>query len=393
VRVAGICLLGLTRQTEPRFGLEACGGQSGTSPALLRDQLMPFLAGKAVPSTMRAVEIVRSGECARLQIADRKVPVPDRGEVLMRVRAAGVNRGDLYQTRGEYSAPPGASDIPGLEVAGEIAALGEGVSGWQVGERIGALLAGGGYAEFAVAPEGQCLSVPAGLSMVEAAALPEVAFTCWTTIVEQGRLAQGETILIHGGGSGIGTFAIQLARMLGAQVIVTAGSDEKCVRCLELGAHRAINYRSEDFVPAVMAATDSKGCHVVLDMVAGDYVARNIGVLAARGRHVTIGVMGGTHSATIPMNLVLSRQLTLSGSTLRGRSADEKRRLRDELLRRVWPWVGAGRIRAVIHATYALEEAGYAQSALESGRHFGKIVLDLSRRPGTDANTGAADAR
>ena len=316
---------------------------------------------------MRAVEVADGS----LRYCERPVPSLRPGEVLIEVHAAGLNQADLHQTRGAYKLPPEVSDLPGLEVSGLIIALGAGVTEWRIGDRVCALLAGGGYAEYAAVSAGQCLPLPAGLSFAEGAALPEVAFTCWGAIVEQGRLAEGETILIHGGGSGIGTFAIQLSRLLGAQVIATAGSPDKCARCREMGADLAIDYRSEDFVPAVLEATGGRGCNVVLDIVAGDYVARNMQAMAHGGRHVTIGVMGGAHEATISMNLMLARSLTLTASTLRWRSVEEKRRLRDALLQRAWPWVLEGKIRAVVHSIHPLAEAGKGTrwNAAANGRY------------------------
>ena len=329
--------------------------------------------GVALPALMDAVEIAGGA----LVMARRAVPVPGVGEVLIQVAAAGLNRGDLYQRDSAYPPPPGVTDIPGLEVAGIVVGCGAGVSEWAFGDRVCALLAGGGYAEYAVAPTGQCLSLPAGLSLAEGAALPEASITCWATMVEQGQLVAGETVLIHGGASGIGTTAIQLAKLLGARVIVTAGSDEKCDGCRALGADVAINYRRDDFVARVLAATDGNGCNLVIDMVAGEYVARDMAVMAFRGRHVTIGTMGGSHTSTIPMNVMLRNQLVLTASTLRGRSLAEKRALRDQVRNHVWPWVEARRLRPVLHASFPLVAAAEGQGALETGSHFGKIVLTL----------------
>ena len=333
---------------------------------------------------MDAIEVVDGA----LALARRPVPVPSAGEVLIRVAAAGLNRGDLYQRDGAYPPPPGVTDIPGLEVAGTIVGYGPGVSEWAVGDGVCALLAGGGYAAYAIAPEGQCLPLPVGLSMAEAAALPEAVITCWATLVEQGRLAADETVLIHGGASGIGTPAIQLAKLLGARVIVTAGSDDKCDACRALGADVAINYRREDFVVAALAATEGSGCDLVLDMVAGEYVGRDMAAMAFRGRHVTIGTMGGVHASTIPMNVMLRNQLVLTASTLRGRSLTEKRELRDQVARHVWPWVLARRLQPVVHARYPLAAAAEAQRALETGNHFGKIVLTLENTaPGQESKS------
>jgi NADPH2:quinone reductase len=280
------------------------------------------------------------------------------------------------QRQGNYPPPPGASDIPGLEVAGRIAAIGDGVSGWTVGDPVCALLASGGYAEFAVAPAPPCLPVPAGLSMVQAAALPETIFTCWTNLVDGGRLATGETVLIHGGASGIGTTAIQLAKVLGARVFVTAGSPEKCAACLRLGADLAIDYKTEDFVAAVQEATDGRGVDVVLDMVGGDYVRRNIEAMAKGGRHVSISSLGGAE-ATIPIFRIMMKRLVLTGSTLRPRSVAEKGVIADALRQRVWPMIAAGKLIPQIHAAFPFPDAAAAHTALETGDHIGKIVLEM----------------
>ncbi|MFC4595748.1 NAD(P)H-quinone oxidoreductase [Sphingobium tyrosinilyticum] len=333
--------------------------------------------GHSLPATTRAIEISKPGGPDVLRLVPRQVPQPAAGEILIRVRAAGINRGDIVQRQGLYPAPPGITDVPGLEVAGEIAALGEGVSGWQVGESVCALLAGGGYADYAVAPEGQCLPLPEGLSMVEGAALPETLFTCWTTLFDQGQLKAGEALLIHGGSSGIGMTAIQLGKAFGARVIVTAGSDEKCEACRVAGADAAINYRTQDFVEEARVITEGRGVDVVLDMVAGDYVGRDIQIMAPRGRHITIGVMSGKSEATIPMNLVLRNRLVITASTLRGRDLDEKRAIRDALRDQVWPLVKDGRLRAYVHASFPLAQAGAAQSALEASNHVGKIILTM----------------
>jgi len=273
---------------------------------------------------MHCIEIQSPGGSEVLRLATRPDPIPGAGEVLIRVEAAGVNRPDVLQRQGRYPAPPGASDVPGLEVAGTIAALGDDVDGWRVGDRVCALVAGGGYARLCVAPAPQCLPVPDSLTVVEAAALPETFFTVWTNVFERGRLQAGESALFHGGSSGIGTTAIQLALARGSRVFVTAGSDEKCRACEALGAERAINYRTEDFVAAVKAATGGRGVDLVLDIVGADYFARNVAVLATEGRLVEIGFMGGTASATINLGDVLMRRLTITGSTLRARSIAEK---------------------------------------------------------------------
>jgi putative PIG3 family NAD(P)H quinone oxidoreductase len=325
---------------------------------------------------MIAIEITRPGPPEVLRPGKRPVPTPGDGEVLIKVEAAGVNRPDLMQRRGLYPPPPGASDLPGLEVSGRIAALGASVAGLAIGDAVCALLAGGGYAEFAVAPAVQCLPVPAGLSMVEAAALPETLFTCWTNLVDSGRLKAGETVLIHGGSSGIGTTGIQLAKALGAKVLVTAGTPEKCAACLRLGADLAIDYRQSDFVLEVKAATGGRGVDVVLDMVGGDYVRRNIEAMAPLGRHVSIAVQAGG-DATIPIFRIMQKRLILTGSTLRARSAVEKGAIAKAIEQHAWQWVETGKIRPVVHRTFPLAQAGDAHAALEAGDHIGKIVLTV----------------
>jgi NADPH2:quinone reductase len=326
---------------------------------------------------MKVVEVDTPGPNGTLRVAERPIPQPGKGEVLIRVEAAGLNRGDIMQRIGLYPPPPGASDLPGLEVAGTIAALGEGVSGWAIGERVCALMAGGGYAEYATAPAVQCLPLPESLTMVEGACLPEALFTCWTNLIDDGHLAAGETVLVHGGASGIGVTAIQLAKLLGAKVFVTAGSAEKCAACRSLGAELAINYREQDFVAEVARATGGRGVDLVLDMVGGDYVARSLASLAPRGRYVVIGLMKAG-DATISLGPILQKRLTLTGSTLRGRSAQEKGRIRDAVLERVWPGVAARELKAIVHATFPLDEAAKAQQALDTGDHIGKVVLVTS---------------
>jgi len=325
---------------------------------------------------MRAVEIARPGGPEVLTLVERPTPEPGPGAVLIRVEAAGVNRPDLLQRQGNYPPPPGASDIPGLEVAGRIVRLGAGVTSWHEGDAVCALLAGGGYADYAEAPAVQCLPVPRGLSMIEAAALPETIFTCWTNLVDGGRLAACETVLIHGGASGIGTTGIQLAKALGARVFATAGSAAKCAACRELGADLAIDYKTEDFVQAVKAATGGAGVDLVLDMVGGDYVRRNIEILAKGGRHVSIASQAGA-DATIPIFRIMMKRLVLTGSTLRARSPEEKGEIAAALRTRVWPLIESGRIRPRIHAVFPLNEAAGAHRALESGDHIGKIVLTM----------------
>lgn len=326
------------------------------------------------PPTMTAIEISRPGDADVLVPVQRPMPEPRSDEVLIEVHAAGVNRPDIVQRQGNYPPPPGASDIPGLEVAGNIAAVGADVKGWSIGDTVCALLAGGGYAEYAAAPAEQCLPIPAGLGMVEAASLPETLFTCWTNLVDGGQLKAGETVLIHGGSSGIGTTGIQLARALGARVFATAGSAEKCAACLALGADLAIDYKAEDFVAAVKAATGKRGVDVVLDMVGGDYVRRNIDAMAPSGRHVSIATLGGLE-ATIPIFRVMQKRLILTGSTLRPRSPAEKGVIAAALLKEAWPMIAAGKLKPHIHATFPLALAADAHRMLEEGRHIGKLVL------------------
>jgi putative PIG3 family NAD(P)H quinone oxidoreductase len=325
---------------------------------------------------MTVIEIAQPGGPEVLKPAQRATPVPAAGEVLVAVEAAGVNRPDLMQRQGSYPPPPGASDIPGLEVAGRIAALGKGVEGWQVGDAVCALLSGGGYAQFAVAPAVQCLPIPQGFSMVEAAALPETLFTCWTNLVDGGGLAAGQTVLIHGGSSGIGTTGIQLANALGARVIVTAGSPAKCEACRKLGADIAINYKEQDFVAAVKAATNGRGVDIVLDMVGGDYVNRNIHILAQGGRHVSIATQAGS-DATVSILRIMLKRLVMTGSTLRSRNIQEKGAIAAALRQTVWPMIAAGKLRPLIHATFPFRQAAEAHKVLEAGEHIGKVALTV----------------
>jgi putative PIG3 family NAD(P)H quinone oxidoreductase len=327
-----------------------------------------------IPEDGLVVEITRPGPPEVLVPARRPVRPPSPGEVLVRVAAAGVNRPDVIQRLGKYPPPPGASDIPGLEVAGEIVGVGAGVEDWRVGDRVCALVAGGGYAEYCPAPAAQCLPVPRGLGPVEAAALPETFFTVWTNVFERGRLAAGETLLVHGGTSGIGTAAISLARAFGARVFATAGSAEKCAACLRLGVEVAIHYREQDFVAVVKEKTGGRGVDVVLDMVAGDYVPRNVECLAVEGRLVIIAVQGGV-TATVNVLPILQRRLTVTGSTLRPRSVEEKGAIARALRETVWPLLESGKVAPVVHATFPLAEAAAAHRLLESGAHVGKIVL------------------
>ena len=325
---------------------------------------------------MIGIEITTFGGPEVLHAVERPDPVPGAGEILIAVAAAGVNRPDTMQRQGGYPPPPGASDLPGLEVAGTVAALGAGVEGWSVGDRVCALVAGGGYATRCVAPAPQCLPVPGPLSLTEAAALPETFFTVWTNVFERGRLREGETALVHGGSSGIGTTAIQLAVARGARVLVTAGSDEKCRACEGLGATRAINYRTEDFVEVVEQVTGGRGVDLVLDMVGGDYFPRNLAVLALEGRLVQIALLGGGRSA-IDLGRVLRRRLTVTGSTLRPRTVAQKGAIAEALRHEVWPLLEAGRVKPVIHATFPLADAAGAHRLMETSTHIGKIVLTV----------------
>ncbi|MEC9361783.1 MAG: NAD(P)H-quinone oxidoreductase [Pseudomonadota bacterium] len=326
---------------------------------------------------MRAIEISRPGPPEVLQACSRPQPTPGGGEVLIRVRAAGVNRPDVLQRLGQYRAPPGASDLPGLEVAGEIVDGDAQAGGFTVGDRVCALTPGGGYAEYVCVPAVHCLPIPHGWSDVEGASLPETCFTVWSNVFERGRLAPGESLLVQGGSSGIGVTAIQIASALGHRVFATAGSDDKCRACEQLGAERAINYRDADFVTEIRALTTGRGVDVILDMVGGDYVAREIGCLADDGRLVFIGLLGGAQ-AQVPLAQILLRRLTLTGSTLRPRSIEYKASLAQALRTRVWPLIEAGTIRPVIHASFPLEHAAQAHRLMESSAHIGKIVLTVS---------------
>jgi NADPH2:quinone reductase len=323
---------------------------------------------------MLAVEISTPGPPEVLKPVERPDPVPGPREVLIRVAAAGVNRPDVLQRRGAYPPPPGASDLPGLEVAGVVEALGSGVTQWRVGDRVCALLAGGGYATLCAAPVAQCLPVPVSMDFISAAAIPETFFTVWTNVFDRGRLQAGETALFHGGSSGIGTTAIQLAVARGARVLATAGSDEKCRACEGLGAERAINYRTEDFVDIVKQVTGGRGVDLILDIVGGDYIARDLASLAVEGRLVVIGFMGGD-SATIDFRRVLGRRLTITGSTLRPRSVEEKGQIASALRTEVWPLLERGAVKPVVYRTFPLREAAAAHALMESSEHVGKIVL------------------
>jgi NADPH:quinone reductase len=323
---------------------------------------------------MIAIEISKPGGPDVLAPGERPVPSPGPNDVLIQVAAAGVNRPDVMQRAGHYPPPPGASDIPGLEVAGTIVAVGPDVHDWHPGDRVCALVSGGGYAEYCLAPAPQCLPVPRGFDFAQAAAIPETFFTVWNNVFDRGRLQPGESILIHGGSSGIGTTAIQLARAWSSRVFVTAGSAAKCTACERLGAERAINYRETDFVAAIREATGGRGVDVILDMVGGDYLPRNLDVLAMDGRLVQIAILGGA-KATLNLITMMQRRLTLTGSTLRARPVAEKGAIAAALRAKVWPWLEAGTVRPVIHATFPLRSAAEAHRVMESGNHIGKLVL------------------
>jgi putative PIG3 family NAD(P)H quinone oxidoreductase len=325
---------------------------------------------------MIAIEIREPGGPDVLVPAERPTPTPGAGEVLIKVAAAGVNRPDVLQRQGNYPVPPGASDIPGLEVAGRIEALGSGVHEWKVGDEVCALVAGGGYAEYCVAPAPQCLRRPHGVDAIHAAGIPETFFTVWTNVFERGCLGKGETLLVHGGSSGIGMTAIQLGRAFGARVFVTAGSDEKCAVCEAFGAERAINYRTTDFVAAIRDLTAGRGVDVILDMVAGPYIPRNIESLAIDGRLVIIGLQGGA-TAQINANAILRRRLTITGSTLRPRSVEEKGAIAEAVRDHVWPLLESGVVRVPVHATFPLRGAAEAHRMMESSAHIGKLVLQV----------------
>ncbi|MGI4816288.1 MAG: NAD(P)H-quinone oxidoreductase [Janthinobacterium lividum] len=332
---------------------------------------------------MKAIEISQYGGPEVLQLTQRPEPTPKAGEVLIRVAAAGVNRPDVFQRQGNYPVPPGASDLPGLEVAGTLVGgdfSGVNPAGLKLGDRVCALLQGGGYAEFAAAPLAQCLPVPGGLSDVQAASLPETFFTVWSNVFQRGALGRGEggadeTLLVQGGSSGIGVAAIQIAAALGHRVFATAGSAEKCQACVDLGAERAINYKSEDFVEVVREATAKRGVDVVLDMVGGSYTARELKALADGGRIVLIALLGGA-KAEIPLGDILRRRLTLTGSTLRPRSVDFKAAIAAELLKYVWPLLESGKVKPVIHEVLPMTRAADAHALMESSAHIGKIILE-----------------
>ncbi len=332
----------------------------------------------SLPETMNVAEIAQFGGPEVLKPATRPVPQPAAGEVLIEVAAAGVNRPDVLQRQGGYRPPPGASDIPGLEIAGRIVALGPEVSGWKLGDQACALVAGGGYAEYCVAPAPQCLPFPRGMDAIRAGAIPETFFTVWTNVFDRGRLKAGETFLVHGGSSGIGTTAIQLAHAFGARVFTTAGSAEKCAACLKLGAERAINHKTEDFLALLQEATRQKGVDVILDMVGGSYINRNLKLLALEGRLVQIAFLEGS-KAEIDLGALMMKRQTLTGSTLRPRSVAEKGAIAQSLREKVWPLLDSGKVAPVMFRTFPLAEAASAHRLMESSSHIGKIVLATGR--------------
>ena len=328
----------------------------------------------SIPATMRVVEITTPGPPENLQIGERPVPTPLAGEVLVKVAAAGVNRADILQRRGNYPPPPGASDVLGLEVSGTVARLGDGVSDWQVGDHVCGLVTGGGYAEYCIVPTPQCLPIPKGVGLVDGAALPEACLTVWTNVFDRGRLQPSEIFLVHGGSSGIGTTAIQLARLSGSRVFVTAGTVEKCSACQRLGAELAVNYREVDFGEAVRAATDGRGVDVILDMVGAPYLQPNLDLLAPGGRLVVIGLMGGA-KAEVSLATLMSRRLVLTGSTLRARAVAEKGAIAAAVKDNVWPWVADGSFRPVVYARFPLDDVGEAHRMMEESSHIGKLLL------------------
>ena len=340
--------------------------------------------GKSVtdlPERMIAIDPQAPGGPEVLVPVERPVPVAGPGEYLIAVAAAGVNRPDVMQRKGMYPPPKGAPSIPGLEIAGTVVAVGEGADGSMLGQKVCALVWGGGYAEYCVAPAGQCLAVPPALSMIEAAAIPETLFTVWSNLFERAYAVEGDTVLVHGGTSGIGTMAIMLGRLFDLTVIVTCGSDDKCARAIEIGAAYAINYKSHDFVEEVKRITGGKGAQAVLDMVGGDYVPRNLQCLAEDGRHVTIAVQGGP-KATVSLVEIMMRRLTLTGSTLRARDVAFKSLVAEELARIVWPHVADGKLKPVIDATFPLADAAKAHARMDGGDHVGKIVLTMDHKQG-----------
>jgi NADPH2:quinone reductase len=330
----------------------------------------------SIPATMTAIAIKSPGGPEVLVPEQRPVPQPREGEILVKVAAAGVNRPDVVQRKGLYPPPPGVTDIPGLEIAGTVVARGTGVRRWMPGDQITALVSGGGYAEYCVAHESHALPIPAGLTAIEAAAVPETFFTVWHNVFERGGLREGETLLVHGGSSGIGTIAIQLAKAFGARVVTTAGSGEKCDAYRRLGADVAINYKTEDFVPLTKGATGGAGAEVILDMVGGDYVERNYEAAAVEGRIVQIAFQGSPR-ATVDFRRIMLKRLHHTGSTLRSRSVPDKGAIAQAVEHRVWPLIAAGKVRPLIDSTFAFRDAAKAHERMESSGHIGKIVLSM----------------
>jgi len=332
---------------------------------------------ESIPESMTCIEITETGGPGVLKPTTRPIPEPGPGEVLLRVAAAGINGPDIYQRQGAYPAPPGVTDIPGLEVSGTVVAVGEGVDHWNTGDAVCALTAGGGYAEYCVAPAVQCLPIPKGLDWVQAAALPETFFTVWTNVFERARLRAGESLLVHGGGGGIGTTAIQLASALGARVFATEGEEAKCSTCERLGAERAINYATEDFVAVIKDLTGKKGIDVILDIVGGDYVSRNIACLARDGRLVNIAFRKGS-KVEIDLMPVMLKRLTLTGSTLRIQPVERKAEIAAALLEKVWPLIEAGKIAPIVHARLPMAQADEGHRIMDAAEHVGKIMLVVS---------------
>ena len=330
----------------------------------------------SLPKDMTAIKISEPGGPEVLVPTVIPIPKPKKGEVLVKTAAAGVNRPDIMQRKGNYPPPRGASEIPGLEVSGTIVKISDDVRFWKIGDKVCALVAGGGYAEYCTAPALQCLPIPKSLSMEEAAALPETLFTVWDNVFTRGKLQPKETILIHGGSSGIGTTAIQLASSVGANVITTAGSDEKCKACEKLGALAAINYRKTDFLEAVKKITNQKGVDIILDIVGGNYVARNLRALSKGGRLIQIAVQGG-NKAEIPVHLIMTKQITFTGSTLRPRSVEEKALIKEQLHDKAWPLIESGEVKPLIYERFPLKQASNAHALMDSGVHIGKIVLTV----------------
>ena len=330
----------------------------------------------ATPATMTAIAIREPGPPDVLVAERRPIPSPGAGEILVKVAAAGVNRPDVQQRKGLYPPPPGAPDIPGLEIAGTVVARGDGVTRWKIGDSVTALVVGGGYAEYCLAHESHALPIPPGLSLTEAAAIPETFFTVWHNVFERGALQAGETLLVHGGSSGIGTAAIQLATALGAHVIATAGSAEKCEACRKLGAEVAVNYKTEDFVAITKSATGGKGANVILDIVAGDYIARNYEAAAVEGRILQVSLLGGA-KATVDFTRLMVKRLHHTGSTLRARSVPDKAAIARAIEKTAWPLIAAGKVRPVMDRTFALADAAAAHARMETSEHIGKIVLTV----------------